>query len=102
MLMRVPTCGSNSTANSSPALMNSFGVLAAPTPGGVPVKMIVPAGKVVPCDKKLINFGTEKIRSVRGQSCITRPLLRPRILNLLASGIKAAETSTGPKFPSQL
>lgn len=65
MLISVPTWGSNSTANSSPALINSFGFLAAPTPGGVPVNMIVPAGKVVPWERKLTSWGTPKTRSLR-------------------------------------
>lgn len=64
MVINVPTCGSNSTANSSPAFKNSFGFFAAPTPGGVPVKMIVPAGRVVPCERKLISLGTLKLRSL--------------------------------------
>lgn len=42
--------------------------------------------------KKIVVVGTY----VRGQSCITRPLLRPRICSLLTSGMRAAEARTGP------
>ena len=39
-----------------------------------PVRMIVPAGRVVPWDMKAINFGMEKIRSlVNQQSSSDRP-----------------------------
>jgi hypothetical protein len=39
---------------------------------------------------------TMRYAYVKGQSCMTRPFFRPRIWNLLASGIRAAETRTGP------
>lgn len=63
-MINVPTCGSSSTANVSPALKVSLGFRAAPTPGGVPVKINVPAGRVVPWLRKLTIFGTLKMRSL--------------------------------------
>ena len=67
-VINVPTCGCNTTANSSPTFKNSLGFFAAPTPGGVPVRMMVPAGRVVPCERKLISWGTLKIRSLHSIS----------------------------------
>lgn len=64
LVTSVPMCGRISTANSSPSLRNSLGVYPKPTPAGVPVKIIVPGGSVVPCDKKETIFGTEKTRSL--------------------------------------
>lgn len=79
------------------------------------MRMIVPAGRVVSCDRKLMSFGTLKMRSlfsflasvesieglerrahVNGQSWRTWAFFKPRILNWLASGNCAAETMTGP------
>lgn len=64
LLIKVPTWGSSSTAKSSPALMNCLGFLAAPTPGGVPVRIMVPARKVVPWVRKAMSWGTVKIKSL--------------------------------------
>lgn len=66
-VIKVPICGSNKTRNSSPSLMNwGEGFFAAPTPGGVPVIMTVPAGRVVPWERKAMSWGTVKIMSLRG------------------------------------
>lgn len=84
-----------------------------PTPAGVPVIITVPAGSVVPWDRKLINLGMLKMRSLcqvskgrirvtrfntysREQSCSTLPFFRPRICSLEGSGIADGETRTGP------
>lgn len=64
VLTSVPICGRISTLNSSPWERVSLGFLPMPTPAGVPVIMTVPAGRVVPCDKKLTSFGTLKMRSL--------------------------------------
>lgn len=64
LLTNVPICGRISTLNSSPCESVSLGFLPMPTPAGVPVIMTVPAGRVVPCDKKLTSFGTLKMRSL--------------------------------------
>lgn len=81
--------------------------------------MTVPAGKVVPCERKLISWGTVKIISLyrlrhvsiemfaleensdgcaysSPQSCTGFPFFRPRIRSLDASGINEAEARTGP------
>jgi hypothetical protein len=60
----VPMWGKISTANSSPSLRYSFGENEKPTPAGVPVRIIVPGRRVVPCERKDTTFGTEKIRSL--------------------------------------
>ena len=57
-------CGIISTANSSPALIVTFGFRTMPTPAGVPVMINVPGGSVVLCDKKLTSLGMLKIRSL--------------------------------------
>jgi hypothetical protein len=84
-----------------------------PTPAGVPVIITVPAGSVVPWDRKLINLGMLKMRSLcqvrkgrsRGkrsnthskeQSCSTLPFFRPRMCSLEGSGIAEGETRAGP------
>lgn len=95
--------------------MVTLGVHPAPTPAGVPVMMTVPAGKVVPCDKKLINFPMLKMRSLNlavrdgrshtevgetysvPQSCCTLPFFKPRIRSADGSGIKDFETIVGPE-----
>lgn len=64
-LMRVPIWGLILTSNLSPSRSLTLGVFPAPTPAGVPVMMTVPAGNVVPCDKKLTSLGTLKMRSLR-------------------------------------
>lgn len=64
VLTKVPICGKISTLNSSPAWRFSLGFFPIPTPAGVPVIMTVPAGRVVPWDRKLISFGMLKIRSL--------------------------------------
>ena len=64
LVTSVPICGNISTANSSDSLRYSLGENEIPTPAGVPVKMIVPGCKVVPCDKNETIWGTEKIRSL--------------------------------------
>lgn len=61
-------CGRISTANSSPSRTVTLGVHPAPTPAGVPVMITVPAGSVVPCDKKLISLPMLKMRSLYSQS----------------------------------
>ncbi len=63
-LYNVPIWGRISTANSSPAFKVTFGCRTMPTPAGVPVMISVPAGKVVPCDMKLMIFAMLKIRSL--------------------------------------
>jgi hypothetical protein len=35
-----------------------------PTPAGVPVRIIVPGGSSVPCERKLTRVGISKIRSL--------------------------------------
>jgi hypothetical protein len=65
LLISVPMCGKISTANSSPALTVTGGLRLTSTPAGVPVKMIVPACRVVPCDRKLMSLGMLKMRSLR-------------------------------------
>ena len=57
--------GKISTANSSPALTDTGGLRLIPTPAGVPVKIIVPACRVVLCDRKLMSLGMLKMRSLR-------------------------------------
>jgi len=64
LLTSVPIYGRISTANSSPSLTDTLGVLPTPTPAGVPVRMIVPAGSVVPVDRKLMSLGMLKIESL--------------------------------------
>ena len=68
-------CGRISTANSSPSRMVTLGLHPVPTPAGVPVMMTVPAGSVVPCDKKLINLPILKIRSLFLRSEFQAPML---------------------------
>lgn len=65
ILTKVPICGRISTWNSSPASSLSLGVLPIPTPAGVPVIMTVPAGRVVPCERKAMSWGIPKIRSLQ-------------------------------------
>lgn len=84
-----------------------------PTPAGVPVIITVPAGSVVPWDRKLISLGMLKMRSLfqvskgcsramgfdthsREQSCRTLPFFRPRMCSLEGSGIAEGETRAGP------
>ena len=64
----------------------------------------VPGLSVVLCDKKLISFGTPKIRSSVPLACFSTPFLTPRIVSFDGSGSKAGETSVGPKGsePSKL
>lgn len=71
-LTKVPICGRISTANSSPRRSVTLGSLPTPTPAGVPVMMTVPAGSVVPCDRKLTSLGMLKMRSLR-IACRVRP-----------------------------
>ena len=63
-LTNVPMCGRISTANSSLCRSVTLGLLPTPTPAGVPVIMTVPAGRVVPCDKKLTSLEIPKMRSL--------------------------------------
>ncbi len=44
--------------------MLTFGFLIKPTPAGVPVMITVPAGRVVPRERKLISSGMLNIRSL--------------------------------------
>ena len=67
VLIKVPMCGRISTTNSSPSFKVTLGLAPVPTPAGVPVIMTVPAGSVVPCDKKLISLLTLKMRSLVSQ-----------------------------------
>lgn len=64
-VIKVPMCGVTSIENSSPALRYSFGSRPPPTPGGVPVRITVPAGRVVPWVKKATIFCTLKIISLQ-------------------------------------
>lgn len=64
MVISVPICGKISTANESPSRRYSLGVKLFPTPAGVPVKMMVPGRRLVPCERKDTIFGTEKIKSL--------------------------------------
>ena len=57
-------CGSILTENSSPPVIHSGGDFFAPTPGGVPVRMRVPAGRVVPCERNSTICATVKIMSL--------------------------------------
>lgn len=70
LVVNVPIPGRISTENSSPSRRYSFGEKPWPTPAGVPVKMIVPALSVVPCERKLTILGTEKIKSLRSMSVL--------------------------------
>jgi hypothetical protein len=88
-------------------------------PDGVPVRMIVPAGSVVPWDNQLTSAGMLNIKSLNmlmvnnadeveeklernsgaylsGESCITLLFLSPRMRSLLGSGITEVETIVGP------
>lgn len=96
LLKSVPTPPLTSTANSSPSLKYSFGSYPKPTPAGVPVKMMVPGSSVVLRERNEMHFGTEKIRSLIGQSWRTLPFFRPRMCNLAGSGIEEVETRAGP------
>lgn len=112
-LTSVPICGRISTLNSSPCSRFSLGFFPMPTPAGVPVMITVPAGNVVPWDRKLINLGMLKMRSLyqvskgcsrvtrfnthsKEQSCSTLPFFKPRMCSLEGSGIAEGETRTGP------
>jgi len=53
-VVMVPTYGKTSTENSSPSFKNCGGFMPAATPAGVPVKIVQPAGSVVPCERKLM------------------------------------------------
>lgn len=82
LLIKVPTPWETNTRNSSPSLRVIRGVDDHPTPAGVlsqtrqitvltvtkmgtyPVMMIVPAGRVVPWERKETILGTEKIKSL--------------------------------------
>lgn len=108
--------GCTSTANSSPSRRYSCGFFPAPTPAGVPVMMTVPAGSVVPCERKLTIFGISKIKSLAQallasapqaletqfrpysipQSCRTFPFFNPRICNFFGSGTSDEDARTGP------
>ena len=112
-VVMVPTYGKTSTENSSPSFKNCGGFIPAATPAGVPVKIVQPAGRVVPCERKLMIFGTLKIRSLcpvstlqvikmmnftysTPESCMTLPFFRPRMCSLDGSGISTGDTRTGP------
>lgn len=57
-------CGVISTRNSSPWRSVTLGVLATPTPAGVPVMMTVPGARVVLWERKLTMRAMEKMRSL--------------------------------------
>lgn len=61
--------------------------MACPTPGGVPVSMIVPAGSVVPCDRNDTICGTLKIKSLFGRVSQQLPRFDPERLHLLESTV---------------
>lgn len=88
LLIKVPTPWETNTLNSSPSLRVIRGVDVHPTPAGVlpqtrerkdngiiidkncrtyPVIMMVPAGRVVPWERKERILGTEKIKSLHIQ-----------------------------------
>jgi hypothetical protein len=79
-------CGKISTANSSPALTDTGGLRLTPTPAGVPVKMTVPACRVVPCDRKLMSLGMLKMRSL-GHVSKKSVTAEVHVLNLLCTTV---------------
>jgi hypothetical protein len=65
LLISVPTPCETSTRNSSPSCSKFLGSDDHPTPAGVPVRMMVPGLRVVPCDRNDTIFGTVKIKSLK-------------------------------------
>src|SRR5437660_1906270 len=84
-----------STSTSSPGLRNTGGLRAAPTPGGVPVKIRSPGSSVITCERNWISCGTLKMNSRVLLSCITWPLSRSLIGSAWWSGDSWAVTRSG-------
>src|SRR2546430_15613956 len=80
----------------SPGRRNSGGFRANPTPSGVPVAMMLPAGSVMPFETHSMIASTGEIMSLVLLSCFTTPLTLSFRPSDWGSSISAAVTIPGP------
>ena len=85
-----------STVTSSPSRSQRGGVLAIPTPGGVPVAITSPGSRLIVRVTNAISSATPKIICAVDESCTVSPPTSHRIRSVCGSGISSVVTSHGP------
>src|SRR5437762_9780895 len=87
---------STSVSITSPALRNSGGLRANPTPLGVPVAIISPGSNVMPLERIAIIVRIGKIIMLVFPSCLLIPLTRNLTTSCCGSFTSSAVTIHGP------